>query len=37
MEALRFGMKMARREMAMLLEEAPDAIANAGVTAFALA
>jgi hypothetical protein len=35
MEALRFGMKMARREMAMLLEEAPDA--NAGVTAFALA
>jgi zeaxanthin glucosyltransferase len=33
LEALRFGMTMARREMAMLLEEAPDAMRDAGVTA----
>jgi MGT family glycosyltransferase len=32
-EALRFGMKMARREIAMLLEEAPQAMRDAGVNA----
>jgi zeaxanthin glucosyltransferase len=31
--ALRFGLKMAREEIAMLLEEAPDAMRTAGVTA----
>jgi MGT family glycosyltransferase len=33
LEALRFGMKIALHEIAMLLEEAPDAIRTAGVTA----
>jgi zeaxanthin glucosyltransferase len=32
-EALRFGLKVAREEIAMLLEEAPDAMRAAGVTA----
>jgi zeaxanthin glucosyltransferase len=32
-DALRFGLKVAREEIAMLLEEAPDAMTETGVTA----
>jgi len=33
LQALRFGLTMARNEIAMLLEEAPDAMRTAGITA----